>query len=198
MSIDNNYLLRYCVLKSTKKRFEVMSESENNTRQRTSYKNTNYYINNKELYDEILKSQELGYMTDELGKMIMLVAERVSNHKNFVRYPYKEDLVNEGILHCCKAWHKFDPERSDNPLAFLTTSIMNAFKQKIKREYAYKNIKDSVMVDKGLNPSYGYEEGIEAMERRKQKQRARNHDEDVDVHEEYDENSGEIEENTDV
>lgn len=116
------------------------------------------YIDPKKFYNEVIYSQELGYVTEELGKMFMTLAERNVNHRNFVRYPYREDLISVGVLACMKAINKFDPSVGSNAFAFFTTVIHNDLKQYIKREYNQQNIINGLKVENGLNPSHGYQD----------------------------------------
>ena len=134
-----------------------------------SIKNKDGYMSNKELYDEVIKCQQAGYVSDELAKMFMLLSEKNATHRYFIRYPYQEDLIMTGVLACVRGYDKFDPERGDNAFAYFTSCIWNAFKQYIKKEYYFKNVKDEVMVDNEMNPSYGYDEFHESVERKKNK-----------------------------
>ena len=134
-----------------------------------SVKGKSGYMSNKELYDEVLKCQREGQVSDKLARMFMLLCEKNATHRYFVRYPYKDDLISAGILACINGYDKFDPNRGDNCFAYFTSVIWNSYKMFLKKEYNYKNTKDALMVENNLNPSYGYTEAQEAMERKKNK-----------------------------
>jgi len=121
-------------------------------------KNNKNYLNNKDLYEELIACQERGRMSDKLGKMFMLLAERRATHRYFNQYPFKEDLIAAGIMACCNAFMKFKADKSKNPFAFFSSVVYHAFLQTIKKEYAQKNVKDAILVNNNMNPSYGYEE----------------------------------------
>lgn len=134
-----------------------MSEEQKTPR---NIKKSKHYLSNKEMYDEVIKSQEQGAVTDKLARQFMLLAQRYTNHRFFVRLPdhIKEEMVQEGVLYCIKGLHKFDPERTSNPFAYYTSVLHNAFIQYSRKEYDQKNVKDQIMVENNMNPSWGYEE----------------------------------------
>lgn len=88
------------------------------------------YINNQMLYDEIIKWRESGKekISDSLGKMIMLLAKKILNHRNFSRYTdsLKEEMYTEAIISMLKAIPKFDHEKYKNPFAYLTSCAWNS------------------------------------------------------------------------
>lgn len=142
-----------------------------------SEKKPKNYLNNADLYDELLRCQQNEVISDKLGKMFMILSQKYTNHRYFVQYPYKEDLASLGVVACCNSYMKFDPERSSNAFAFFSSVVYHAFLQQIKKEYRQKDIKDKIMVDNDLNPSYGFEERHEA-ERLKKEQKQIEEDEE--------------------
>lgn len=131
-----------------------------------SVKERQGYLSNKEFVAEVVKCQEEGQISDRLARMFMLLAEKTSTHRFFVRYPYREDLISEGILACVKAYKKFDVNRQTesgepNAHAFYTSCIFNAFKMYTKNQYNQKNIKDALLVENNMDPSYGYKETMD-------------------------------------
>ena len=57
-----------------------------------------------------LKEDEI---SENLGKMFMLLAERYANHPNYVRFFHiREDIISECIFACVKGFTKFRPYRS--------------------------------------------------------------------------------------
>lgn len=125
------------------------------------------YLPNREFVQEVIECQKKGEISDRLARMFMLLSEKVSTHRFFIRYPFKEDLISEGVLACVAAFDKFDPEYisekggEPNAHSFFTTVCFNAYRAYIGKYYKQKNIKDSLMVDNNLNPSYGYADAID-------------------------------------
>ena len=115
-----------------------------------------YYIDRKELLAEVIASKEAGRMSDRLAAMLSLLTEKYAKKANFARYTYNEDMRGYARMMLVKSWQAFKPEKSDNPFAFYTQCIKNSFKQFLNQEKKQRNIRDELLVDKGLNPSYTY------------------------------------------
>lgn len=104
------------------------------------------YINNKQLFDEMViyrqqllearaKGEPNPIPSKYIGLAIWEIARRLSTKSNFSGYSYREDMVCDGIEVCLKyALNSFDPEKTQNPFAYFTTSIYNAFVKRINEE----------------------------------------------------------------
>lgn len=66
------------------------------------------YLNNATFFKHLVESQRLGKVTDELSRDFMLLAERIVNRHNFVRYTFREDLISTGVLASLEAYNKFN------------------------------------------------------------------------------------------
>lgn len=130
-----------------------------------------YYLTNEDLLPEVIKSKEVGYITDRLARMLMLLAERYSRKSNFVGYSYRQDMVSAALLNLCKNALKFNPERSQNPFAFYTTAIKRSFLQYMENEKEEHYIRDTILLDNGHEASANYDDNIvkKRIERRKKK-----------------------------
>jgi hypothetical protein len=116
------------------------------------------YINNSVLLPEMIRAKELGRVTDELAVMYMKIAERYSMSKNFVTIPFREDMVSAGVLNLLKNGLKFNPERSNNPFSYLTQCLYHSFLQVIADEKDQRDIRDTLLLDEGMNASLGFME----------------------------------------
>ena len=56
-----------------------------------------------------------GIMSEELGKMVLMIAEGISTLPKFNGYTWRQDMVSSAILTVCKYLHNFDVETSKNP-----------------------------------------------------------------------------------
>lgn len=127
----------------------------------TPKRKTNY-LSNKSLLAEVIKSKEAGEMSDELAKMLQLLTARYGKKGNFVNYTYNEDMQAYAMMSLVKTWNGFDPAKSSNPFAFFTQCIKNSFIQYLKLEKRQRVIRDELLVDSGLTPSYNYQMEHEA------------------------------------
>lgn len=117
------------------------------------------YLNNKDLLAEVKKSKEKGQMTPKLANMLTLLCARYGKRANFINYTYNEDMQAYAMLMLVRTWNSFDPAKSDNPFAFFTQCIKHSFIQFLNQEKRQRNIRDLMMIDQGMNPSSGYDDG---------------------------------------
>lgn len=117
----------------------------------------NIYLSNRELLAEVKKAKKKGEMSNELARMLQMLCSRYAKKGNFVNYTYNEDMQAYAMMMLVRTWNSFNPEKSSNPFAFFTQCIKNSFIQYLNQEKRQRNIRDLVLVDQGLNPSYGFD-----------------------------------------
>lgn len=101
------------------------------------------YINNEKLLAEVRVYAETGVHTEELGKMLLLLAKRYSDRGNFSGYSWKDDMICEAILTCLKYMHNFDVNiEKANPFAYFSRIIHNSFLSYISKQKKHSKIKD--------------------------------------------------------
>ena len=104
-----------------------------------------HYVNNKEFtlaldeYSRKCKESEQmdepkPQMSNYLGESIMKMAERLSLTPRFRGYPYRDEMIHNGILAAVKYAHKFDGDRFDNGFAYVTQILFSHFVITIKNE----------------------------------------------------------------
>lgn len=121
-------------------------------------KKRNIYLKNKDFLAEIIKcKQNNNTMSPELYKMFDLLITRISRQSNYSTYTYLEDMKAEAMATIFEKWHKFDENRTNNPFAYFTKTINNAFAQCLNYEKKHRNIRDELLVENGLNPSFTYQ-----------------------------------------
>lgn len=102
--------------------------------------NVNYYVNNKDFYESIVKwrneEKETGIqkIPDKIALSIMKICENLAKSGRFSGYTWKQEMIADAILSCIQFCRNFDPEKSQNPFAFYTQIAYNAFVQRIKLE----------------------------------------------------------------
>jgi len=114
------------------------------------------YVTNKALLAEFKVSREKGEMTNELARMVMLICERYARRGSYASYTYNEDLQSFALMNLVKSWKSFNPEKSQNPFAYFTSCIHNSFLQYLNHERKHRNIRDALLIENGLDPSYTY------------------------------------------
>lgn len=115
------------------------------------------YLNNKDLLAETIKSKEQGQMSDKLARMLQMLCARYGSRANFAGYTYNEDMQAYAMSQLVRTWNSFNPEKSSNAFAFFTQCVKNSFIQYLKQEKRQRVIRDELLVENGMNPSYTYQ-----------------------------------------
>jgi len=109
-----------------------------------------YYVLNEELIPEIEYFKKTcvyddngkyipgsGIISNELGRMILLITNGLSKKSNYYGYTWRDEMVSSAILTIVKYLHNFNLEKSQNPFAYISTIANRAFWQYIA--YAKKH-----------------------------------------------------------
>ena len=105
----------------------------------------NQYIDNKKFFEIVSKyrqdridAEEIGDepppIPDYIGKCVMDISTRLSYKANFINYPFREEMIADGIENAIRALNNFDPAKSSNPFAYFTQIIYYAFLRRIAKE----------------------------------------------------------------
>lgn len=117
------------------------------------------YLSNKELLAEVKRSKAAGQMSNTLAVMLQLLCSRYAKKGNFINYSYNTDMQAYAMMMLVRTWNSFDPEKSNNPFAFFTQCIKNSFIQYLNQEKRQRDVRDVLLIDQGMNPSYGFNDG---------------------------------------
>ena len=107
--------------------------------------NKEHYVDNKKFYAEMLRYRNLRLEAEKEGKTpprvpnyigdcIMRIAYKLSNKPNFINYPFKEEMIGDGIENCIMYVNNFNPDKSTNPFAYFTQIIYYAYLRRIEKE----------------------------------------------------------------
>lgn len=118
------------------------------------------YINNADLLIELEKSHKQNRMTEELGRMLLLLCQRYIQIPRFSKYTYTDDMQGFALMTICRVWKSFDASKSQNPFAYFTQCIHHAYFQYNNSERKQRDIKDEIRINNGLNASYNYAERV--------------------------------------
>jgi hypothetical protein len=95
-----------------------------------------------------------GQITDTLARMMIKLCERYATRGNVRGYTYNDEMRGQSILQLAQIGLQFDESKSDNPFAYFTAAVTNAFVRVINIEKRNQNIRDDILEINGLNPSY--------------------------------------------
>lgn len=137
-----------------------------------------HYVDNKLLYSSIveyrtgvLESKQNGTpkpkIPEYIGECVLLIANRLSTKPNFINYPFREEMVSDGIENCICYIDNFDPFKSDNPFAYFTQIIYFAFLRRIQKEkkqlyIKHKTLENSLIFNELVNQGEADDKDISA------------------------------------
>jgi DNA-directed RNA polymerase specialized sigma24 family protein len=102
------------------------------------------YVTNAEILNEYQKYWKDGTISETMTKLIYLMARKIANGRNFYGYPFKEDMIQEGVIHALqKGLPGFDRTKK-NPFCYLSVIIQFKFIEYIKKEKRNITIKEVV------------------------------------------------------
>jgi hypothetical protein len=98
--------------------------------------------------------REHGTMTRTLATMFMKLCERYATRSNWRGYTYNEEMRGQALLQLSQIGLQFDESKSQNPFAYYTAAITNSFTRILNLEKKNQNIRDDMLEQAGLNPSW--------------------------------------------
>lgn len=115
-------------------------------------KKSDHYIDNKLFFEHIKEWKilvdaadavdgEHPPITSYIGECFIKIAENLSRKPNFINYPYRDEMISDGIENCVLYAYNFDPSKSTNPFSYFTQIIYYAFLRRIQKEKKQAYIK---------------------------------------------------------
>ena len=95
-----------------------------------------------------------GNTTPKLAKMYIKLCERYSMRSNWRGYTYVDEMRGQALLQLAQIGLQFNEDKSDNPFAYYTTAINNSFTRVLNLEKRSQNIRDDLLENAGLQPSF--------------------------------------------
>jgi len=99
-------------------------------------------------------SLDHGRATNKLAMMWMKLVDRYATRGNVRGYTYNDEMKGQAILQLSQIGLQFDESKSNTPFAYYTAAVTNSFVRVINIEKRNQNIRDDILEQNGLNPSY--------------------------------------------
>lgn len=111
-----------------------------------------FYCTNKDLQAELIKwknsaeKPEDRIISEELGKMMIMIADKLLNHSSFRNYPLevKQDLRSLGLLKLIRGLKNYN-FKFNNAFAYFTQALWNSYITGLTKHYKQINIKRELM-----------------------------------------------------
>jgi hypothetical protein len=84
-------------------------------------------------------------ITEYIGECFLKIAEHLSYRPNFMNYPFREEMIGDGVENCILYAHNFNPRKSKNPFSYFTQIIYYAFLRRIEKEKKQAYVKYQYM-----------------------------------------------------
>lgn len=84
-------------------------------------------------------------ISEYIGECFVKIAEHLSRKPNFINYPFRDEMIADGIENCLMYAHNFNPEKSKNPFSYFTQMIYYAFLRRIEKEKKQNYVKYKLM-----------------------------------------------------
>lgn len=78
---------------------------------------------------------------ESLAADIFAIAESISKRPNFIGYPFREDMLMDGVEHVLKYLHTFNTEKFNNVFGWCYKIIWQCYGNRIKAEKKHLYIK---------------------------------------------------------
>ena len=133
------------------------------------------YIDRDRLHQLMRDYKDTGIISEELGKMFMIMTDHILGHSNFRNYEQavREEMKSRALLLLVKYSHNCDAHQRDARQTFnyITTIIFNACKQTLQKYYKQQNLKrdleqryiDMIAQEYGINIKNDYLENFEVL-----------------------------------
>jgi len=102
------------------------------------------YVTNKQILAEYQIYWDTGIVTPRMTEMVYLIARKIANGRNFYGYPFKQDMVQEGVLHAISKGLPGFKRHLTNPFCYLSVIIQYKYIEYIKKEKRNITIKEAV------------------------------------------------------
>lgn len=122
-----------------------------------------HYVDNKRMYREIVEYRQAKKQAIEakqtppvipayVGECILKIAKNLASKPNFVSYSFVEEMISDGVENCILYFDGYDPEVSQNPFAYFTQIVYNAFIRRIGKEH-----KNRYTIYKSFTETYSHD-----------------------------------------
>ena len=135
-------------------------------------KPNNYFVDKKRFHvlmlarHETLRDnpEESLRVSEELGSILLKVSSNLSFRYNFINYPFREEMVGDGVENCLKYIDNYDPINYKNPFAYFTQCCWYAFVRRIlreKKQFEGKiDLYERQCLIHGITDSHGFENAV--------------------------------------
>lgn len=115
---------------------DVVEETPKKRKRKSGGDKDKYYVDPKELDDEIVKYYDTGILTEKLASMVSMIPHKLSYSPNFINYSFRDEFVGDAVIRLFKVLmgKKYNREKGTNFFSYATRISFNCFVTRIKKE----------------------------------------------------------------
>jgi DNA-directed RNA polymerase specialized sigma subunit len=122
------------------------------------------YITNKDLYIEIIVSKEMGKLTSEAQRMLLLLGKKLINKFSYTNADDKLDCLQNGYIQMFSNWHNFDEQKGTNAFAYFTEIFKRGVARGWRNLYRFKGDDEGkvkfISISNGFNNENAFDMNI--------------------------------------
>lgn len=103
------------------------------------------YLNNRDLYVEILVSKSQGKLTRKAEKMLEILGKETIKKMRYWNNDDKLDCYQSGLLDMYQNWYNFNEEKSVNAFAYFTEVFKRGIAKGFNELYKKKGDSDNLI-----------------------------------------------------
>lgn len=103
------------------------------------------YLNNKELFIEVIVSKSQGRLTRNAEKMLELLAKKTIKKMRYWSNDDKLDCYQSGLLDMYQNWYNFNEDKSVNAFAYFTEIFKRGLAKGFNQIYLKKGDGDNLI-----------------------------------------------------
>ena len=118
----------------------------------------NMYLNNKDLYVELIISKAQGKLTSKAAIMLEILAKETIKKMRYYNNDDKLDCFQSGLLDMFSSWYNFDPDITTNSFSYMTEIFKRGTAKAFNTLYKKKGDPDysiKVLSIEGSNEGHG-------------------------------------------
>lgn len=124
-------------------------------------KKSKHYVSNQKLLEDLsIYKKKLAEskttnskpprLSNYIGECIMLIAENLATMPKFSGYTFIDEMKSDGVENVCLYIDNFDPDKYNNPFAYITKIIYYAFLRRIAKEKKHLYVKYKSAANYGI------------------------------------------------
>jgi hypothetical protein len=83
------------------------------------------YLDKEKFNKEIEISLQNGQLTEQAGKMLLMMAKKITQKFRYENEDDRKDCISHAMLQVCKYWKNYNKNVSENAFSFFTSIIFN-------------------------------------------------------------------------